>query len=369
MLWNCGLLRDSYGAEIYNMLDGTPWSAFLASLSSILAFLSSPLALRVAIAYCCFALLYVGYRFLWLRPKDANMARSPVVVATFFVVALMTVVRGLPSTVTPAITATTTHTSFRTLFTVPSSADDGQMLLPNIYDPQSINAQRVCPGYKASNVVTTPRGLTADLTLAGPPCNVYGNEVRDLKLTVEHQSADRLHIEITPTYIGPANSSWFILPEVLIPKPAVDADEGLNQGSDLEFSWNNEPSFSFTIRRVYTGDVLFSTEGSKLVFEDQFIEFSSSLPENYNLYGLGEVIHGLRMGDNFTRTLWAADIDDPPDMNIYGTHPFYLDTRYYSVDDDGKLTFAPNATDATKKYKSFSHGVFPREHHMANSRR
>ena len=50
-----------------------------------------------------------------------------------------------------------------------------------------------------------------------------------------------------------------------------------------------------------------------IVFENQFIEFSSSLPDNYNLYGLGETIHGFKLGNNFTKTMWAADVGDPID--------------------------------------------------------
>jgi hypothetical protein len=50
-------------------------------------------------------------------------------------------------------------------------------VLPNIDDPNAVDAQNVCPGYKASNVKTTPTGLTATLMLAGPACNVYGTDV------------------------------------------------------------------------------------------------------------------------------------------------------------------------------------------------
>lgn len=83
--------------------------------------------------------------------------------------------------------------------------------------------------------------------------------------------------------------------------------------SDLIFHWSNEPTFSFTFARKSSGDVIFSTKGTVLVYENQFIEFVSSLPENYNLYGLGERIHGLRLGNNFTATIYAADIGDPID--------------------------------------------------------
>jgi alpha-glucosidase len=45
-----------------------------------------------------------------------------------------------------------------------------------------------CPGYRASNVVSTGSTLTADLTLNGPACNVYGTDLTDLKLVVEYQT-------------------------------------------------------------------------------------------------------------------------------------------------------------------------------------
>lgn len=186
------------------------------------------------------------------------------------------------------------------MFTFPASADIGPNVLPNIFDPQAVDAQRVCSGYKAANVQTTKKGLTADLSLAGPACNVYGNDIEELKLTVEFQADNRLNVQIQPRYIGPHNETWFILPEVLVPRPQAEPD--VNEAeSKLAISWSNEPTFSFTVKRKETGEVLFTTEGRKIVYEDQFIEFGSSLPESYNLYGLGEVMHGFRLGNNLTR--------------------------------------------------------------------
>lgn len=45
-----------------------------------------------------------------------------------------------------------------------------------------------CPGYSASNVEETTNGLTADLTLLGEPCNVFGIDAPELKLVVEYQT-------------------------------------------------------------------------------------------------------------------------------------------------------------------------------------
>lgn len=45
-----------------------------------------------------------------------------------------------------------------------------------------------CPGYTASNVQTSDTGLTADLTLAGTACNVYGDDLTDLTLSVTYET-------------------------------------------------------------------------------------------------------------------------------------------------------------------------------------
>jgi len=202
--------------------------------------------------------------------------------------------------------ATATATSFRSIFTLPSDADKGQNILPNVKDPQAVNVQDICPGYRASGLQTTANGFTANLNIAGPACNVYGNDIANLTLSVEYQAADRVNIQIQPRYIGPENETWFILPESIIPAPHAAASGAGAADSDLEVTWTNEPTFSFTVTRKSNSDVLFTTNGSVLVYADQFIEFASSLPEEYNLYGLGEVIHGFRLGNNLTSELPSA---------------------------------------------------------------
>ncbi|KAL9634029.1 MAG: hypothetical protein Q9164_004335 [Protoblastenia rupestris] len=274
---------------------------------------------------------------------------------------------SIPSmTAAPSAEISGTPTSFRQIFTVPSSADAGATLIPNIQDPQAVDAQTVCPGYKASNVVRNNLGFTATLTLAGEACNIYGNDIEALNLTVQYQSADRLAVRINPAFVDASNQSFYILPDSIVTQPTADPDAGSTSlGSDLSLVWSNDPTFSFTVYRMSTGDAIFSTSGTKVVYEDQFIEFASTLPENYNLYGLGETIHELRLGNNFTKTLYNADIGDPIDENLYGSHPFYLDTRYYEVDPTtGNLSLVTsNETNATGDYISYSHGVYNRNSH------
>lgn len=55
-------------------------------------------------------------------------------------------------------------------------------------DPSVLDA---CPGYTASNVRTTSGDstLTADLTLAGPGCNVFGADLPKLALEVQYETS------------------------------------------------------------------------------------------------------------------------------------------------------------------------------------
>ena len=56
---------------------------------------------------------------------------------------------------------------------LPSAINYAPSVTPNVMDMSAPDAQAECPGYKAANVEETDSGLTADLTLAGSPCNVY----------------------------------------------------------------------------------------------------------------------------------------------------------------------------------------------------
>lgn len=49
-----------------------------------------------------------------------------------------------------------------------------------------------CPGYKASNVKSSGGNIvSADLTLAGAACNVYGTDLDNLVLQVEYETGRR----------------------------------------------------------------------------------------------------------------------------------------------------------------------------------
>ncbi|KAH9934091.1 glycosyl hydrolases family 31-domain-containing protein [Epithele typhae] len=226
-----------------------------------------------------------------------------------------------------------------------------------------------CPGYELalSAFHETDTGIHARLDLAGPACNAYGHDIETLILEVTYETQDRLHVNI----YDKARSQF------AIPSSVIDVDQGsrepsLKQNSDLVFNYEASP-FAFWITRRSEPDSapLFDTRASSLpktpiapiipsdkrtalngfplVFEDRYLQLTSALPLDTNIYGLGEVVatNGFRRdtgahgGEGTIQTMWARDAADPEDENIYGSHPIYMEHRY---------------DEKTKKSKS--HGVF-----------
>lgn len=117
------------------------------------------------------------------------------------------------------------------------------------------------------------------------------------------------------------------VPEDVLPRPG-SADDLTLDASTLKFSFETDP-FSFTVSRKETGEVLFDTSGSDLVFQTQYLNLRTALPDEPNLYGLGEHSEPLRMNTTkYTRTIWNRDSYGlPPGGNLYGSHPIYVDHR------------------------------------------
>lgn len=58
--------------------------------------------------------------------------------------------------------------------------------------PRQASSLDSCPGYTASNVQDNGTTVTADLKLAGAPCNTYGTDLTDLKLRVDYETGMHL---------------------------------------------------------------------------------------------------------------------------------------------------------------------------------
>ncbi|KAH7082944.1 glycosyl hydrolases family 31-domain-containing protein [Paraphoma chrysanthemicola] len=177
-----------------------------------------------------------------------------------------------------------------------------------------------CPGYTASNVVKGNSGLTADLTLAGTACNVYSDDLKDLKLVVEYQTNERLHVKIYD-----AGEQVFQVQEEVFPRPKHG--NAAASGAALEFNIVEKP-FSFSVKRKENGEVIFDTSSVPLVFEKQYVRLRTKLPQEPNIYGLGEHSDSFRFGKNYQRVLLNSESPNiPRKSNLYGSHPVYFDHR------------------------------------------
>ncbi|NXE37801.1 LYAG glucosidase, partial [Ptilorrhoa leucosticta] len=140
----------------------------------------------------------------------------------------------------------------------------------------------------------------------------YPRDIEKLRLDVEFETDTRLHIKITDA----ANPRY----EVPLDVPRV-MKRAENPIYSLNFSWD---PFGVLLQRKATGTVLLNTTVAPLIFADQFLQISTSLPSKF-LYGLGEhrgsLLHSL---DWNTLTLWARDVSPTESFNLYGAHPFYL---------------------------------------------
>ncbi|KAJ9553983.1 hypothetical protein OSB04_018028 [Centaurea solstitialis] len=173
--------------------------------------------------------------------------------------------------------------------------------------------------------------------------NIYGPDIPNLLLYIKHETDDRLRV-----HISDAQQQRWEVPYDLLPRdrPATTAAIGKSMinpvnavsefsGGELLFSCISNP-FSFAVKRKSNGQTLFNSTADKsapynsLVFKDQYLEISTSLPSDASLYGLGENSqpHGIKLYPNDPYTLWTTDQSAINlNMDLYGSHPVYMDLR------------------------------------------
>lgn len=55
--------------------------------------------------------------------------------------------------------------------------------------PHPGDIDSLCPGYNARNVKENSHGFVADLSLAGKACNIYGTDLKGLRLEVTYDTS------------------------------------------------------------------------------------------------------------------------------------------------------------------------------------
>lgn len=148
---------------------------------------------------------------------------------------------------------------------------------------------------------------------------MFGTDYSTLNVQISQETETRTHIKISPE----DSISWEV-PETLIPRPG-----GIYTGSDAltstEVVTSDEGTEIFT-RRKLTNDVIFQLN-KNLVFQEQYIQFSLTVPEGtVATFGLGESSRLTQhLVENTTYTLWNTDCPAAQFENsLYGSHPFFI---------------------------------------------
>ncbi|KAL9240489.1 hypothetical protein vseg_014700 [Gypsophila vaccaria] len=202
--------------------------------------------------------------------------------------------------------------------------------------------------------------------------SVYGRDIKLLSLTASLETDDRLRVHITdathprwelPTTLFPRTQPPPPPPPRHLPPPSTAATTTplhlTTPTTDLLFSLHRSTPFTFTVTRKSTNTTLFSTTASSFVFKPQYLHLTSSLPgRRAHLYGLGEQTRpGLLLARNSTLTLWNADIAAfNVGLNLYGSHPFYMDVRENGLT-HGVLLLNSNGMDVEYSGESVSYKV------------
>ena len=166
--------------------------------------------------------------------------------------------------------------------------------------------------------------------LSSTPNPQYGAAISPLHLDVFFETADRIHMKIS----DPNNGRWEV-PQSILPTPYVS-----EAPSSLNYVYSNTSApFGMAVMRTSDSAVLFNTSTlglfNGLVFSEQYLEISTQLPAHANIYGLGEHVTSFRLdgsgANGHSYTMWSRDVPTPPESNLYGVHPFYLEMRDGSV--------------------------------------
>lgn len=188
------------------------------------------------------------------------------------------------------------------------------------------------PVYTVSSLSQSSTGFTASLTLSNPGAGTYGPALEALTLTAVYETPTRVHFRLTNT-----NMPRYEIPQSILPYPQqgtkdfpAPGEEGAYSPEDAQYTVQTAAvgqALTLTVTRTLDNTVIFDL--ADLEYSDQFLQLSTMLPNSGspNLYGLGEHVMQFQLPtDDHSFTMWNADIPTPYDQNIYGAHPFYLQT-------------------------------------------
>jgi alpha-D-xyloside xylohydrolase len=191
-------------------------------------------------------------------------------------------------------------------------------------EPYCFFSNPVIKGYSVSSVQNTATGLLIDLTVLDPQNQYqYGTPISSIRVLVDYDTETRLHVKI----FDPNNTRWEV-PQSLIPR-SPPASKALSPR--YAFTYTESP-FGFAVTRLADNVVMWNSTApygatwNGLQFKDQFLSITTGMDSDSNIFGLQESSQsaGFKLTHK-TYTLWNHDTPSAAsDINLYGSHPFYL---------------------------------------------
>ncbi|XP_072477631.1 sucrase-isomaltase, intestinal [Notamacropus eugenii] len=169
-------------------------------------------------------------------------------------------------------------------------------------------------GYKVDQRQTSNAGMQIKLSRISSP-TLFGNDINNVLLTTESQTANRLRFKITDP-----NNRRYEVPHQYV--------TGFTQPAATNTNYNIEVTdnpFSIKVIRKSNNQVLFDTSIGPLVYSDQYLQISTKLPSNY-FYGIGEHIHKRFRHDTYWKNWPIFTRDELPgdnNHNLYGQQTFF----------------------------------------------
>ena len=186
--------------------------------------------------------------------------------------------------------------------------------------------------YTTERITEGPGGMSLTLGRQGGP-GPFGQDPAALAVDVHYYSSHAARVLIA----DPSKPGRWELKEELHPGvPQGNPPPPPSRAYNVESS-RSPLRFGLRVTRADTGRSVLDTLGSNLLYEPQLLQFSTALPPDTLVHGLGEHVapwelgHTLPPGSTLgrTHTLWTRDRGTPDaslngGSNLYGAHPFVL---------------------------------------------
>eukprot|EP01125_Pyxidicula_operculata_P004663 TRINITY_DN1751_c0_g3_i1.p1 TRINITY_DN1751_c0_g3~~TRINITY_DN1751_c0_g3_i1.p1 ORF type:complete len:967 (-),score=192.43 TRINITY_DN1751_c0_g3_i1:131-3031(-) len=186
--------------------------------------------------------------------------------------------------------------------------------------PSCYKANAPTRGYQITDISESASGITANLTLIEPSKLSFGSDIQSLSLIVSFETESRLRVKV----FDPNSKRW--------EPPSYEKQQQVPSTTNKKYGITlNHSPFGFVVYRKDDNTVIFNTTDvglfNGLIFQDKYIEISTKMSETSHIYGLGERVSTFKLNRNNTiYSFWAADNPGlPRDVNLYGSHPFYLE--------------------------------------------